>query len=79
MEKEVPIKTGVALLLVAIIIAVLLTFGILNFIQTPRVSEPGSKESASSGEISLTLVKQPKIKDDETGSISLNLLPPGEK
>ncbi|MCH8329733.1 MAG: hypothetical protein IIB81_05090 [Nanoarchaeota archaeon] len=76
MEKEVPKKTGVILLLIAIVIAVAFTFGILNYIQTPKVVE-GPSESASGGEVTLIFEKPPKIKDEGAGSVSLEVLPPG--
>ena len=74
MEKEVPKKTGVILLLVGIVVAILFTFFILNNVQTPKVVE-GPSESASSGDITLTVNKPPKVKDEGVGSVSLEVLP----
>ena len=80
MEKEVTKKTGVILLLVAIIVAILFTFSILNYIQTPKVVEvEGPSESASGGTVTLTVEKPPKTKDESVGSVSLEVLPPGQK
>ena len=80
MGKEVSKKTGVMLLLTAIIIAVAFTFFILNYVQGPKVVEVEvPSESASSGTISLTVVKAPITKDEGTGSLSLTVLPPGQK
>ena len=80
MGKEVPKKTSVVLILVAIIVAILFTFGILNYIQTPKdVEVEGPSESASGGTITLTVEKPPKTKDEGTGSLSLIVLPPGQK
>jgi|TARA_B100002003_G_scaffold145406_1_gene134682 hypothetical protein len=77
MEKEVSKKTGVILLFVGIIIAVAFTFVIISYIQTPKVVEvEGPSESASSGEITLTIEKPPKVKDEGAGSVSLTVLPP---
>ncbi|MCH8003658.1 MAG: hypothetical protein IH934_03415 [Nanoarchaeota archaeon] len=79
MEKEVSKKTGVILLLVAIIVAILFTFFILNYIQTPRVIEvEGPSESDSGGEITLTVEKPLIVKDESSGSVSLEVLPPEE-
>ena len=79
MVKEVSKKTGTILLLVAIFLAVIVTFGILNYFQTPKTVVDEVKESASSGEISLTIEKPPKVKDDSTGEVSLTILPSGDK
>lgn len=76
MEEEVSKKTSVILLLVAIILAILITFGILNYIQVPKVVE-GVKESASSGGVTLTVKKPPIVKDESGGGVSLEILPPG--
>ena len=75
MEREVSKKTGVALLLVGVIISIMLTFGILNYFQTSKVVDEGVEDSISGGDISLTLKKQPNIKDEEAGSVSLILVP----
>lgn len=76
MEKEVAKKTGVISLLLAIVVAFLFTFFILNYIQTPKVIEvEGPSESASSGAITLTVENPPKVKDEGTGSVSLEILP----
>ena len=72
--SDITKKTGVVLLLVGIIVAVFLTFGILNYIQTPRAG-PVVKESASGGEISLTFEEPLKIEDESAGSLSLTVLP----
>jgi|TARA_Y100000294_G_scaffold67794_1_gene64190 hypothetical protein len=77
MEKEVSKKTGVILLLLAIIIAVMFTLAILNYIQAPRVAE-GARESSTSGEITLTIKKPPIVTDESTGSVNLEILPPPE-
>lgn len=79
MGKEVSKKTGVMMLLLAIFLAIIFTFGILNYFQTPKTVEDKVIESASSGEISLTLEKPPKVKDDSTGEVSLTILPSGDK
>lgn len=77
MEKRVSKKIGVVLLLVAIIISITSTLGILNYVQSPRVVEAGAKELASSGEITLTIEKPLKTEDEGLGIASLNILPPG--
>ena len=68
--RDISKKTGVVLLLVAIIIAVFLTFGILNYLQTPKVIEITEKDSDSSGTVSLTVKKQSEVKDESLGSVS---------
>ena len=76
MDKEIPKKTGVMLLLVGIVVALAFTLFILNYIQTPKVVEAESpSESASSGDITLTVNKPPKVKDEGAGSVSLEVLP----
>ena len=80
MKKEVPKKTSVILLLIAIILAITMTMYILNYFQSSKVTQPESKESSSgesSGEISLTVRQPPTVKDESQGSVSLNLLPSG--
>lgn len=79
MGKEVPKKTSIILLFIAIFLAIIFTFGILNYFQTPKTVEDEVKESASSGEVSLTIEKPPKFKDDSTGDVSLTILPSGDK
>ena len=77
MGEEVPKKTGVILLLVAIVVAITFTFFILNYIQGPKVVEvEGPSESASSGTVTLTVQKPPKTIDEGVGSASLEVLPP---
>ena len=76
MEKKVSKKTGVILLLVSIVVAVTFTFVILNYIQTPKVAE-GPSESGSSGEVSLTIVKPLKVKEESEGSVNLEILSSG--
>lgn len=76
MEKEVPKKTSVILILIAIILAITMTMYILNYFQTPKVIQ-AVKESASSGEISLTVLKPPVVRDESGGSVSLTLLSSG--
>lgn len=71
-------KTGVILLLVAIVVAVASTFFILNYIQTLKIVE-GPSESGSSGEVTLTVTEPSITKDEEAGSVSLNVLPPGDQ
>ena len=75
MVKEVSKKTGVILLLIAVIIVVSITISILNYIQTPKVVE-AAKESDSSGEITLTVTEPLITKDESAGSVSLEVLPP---
>ncbi|MAH01897.1 hypothetical protein CMO87_01540 [Candidatus Woesearchaeota archaeon] len=74
MEKEVSKKTGAILLLSAILVAILITFSILNYTQTLKVVE-GPSESDSSGAITLTFNKPLKVKDESAGSVSLEVLP----
>ncbi len=76
-EKEVPKKTSVTLLLIAIILAITMTMYILNFVQSSKVTKVDAKDSSSSGEISFMLNKPPIVKDESQGSVSLNVLPPG--
>ena len=71
MEKDVSKKTGVIFLIIAIFLAIIVTLGILNYIRTPKVGEFESKESTSSGEITLIVQKPPIIKDESTGRVSL--------
>ena len=76
MVQEISKKTGVILLLGAIIIAILFTFSILNYIQDSRVVKvEGPSESASSGDITLMVERPPKVKDEGAGSVSLKILP----
>ncbi|MBL7055121.1 hypothetical protein ISS05_05170 [Candidatus Woesearchaeota archaeon] len=68
-------KKSVTLLLVAILFSVMLTLGILNYIQTPEVVEvEDSGESASSGEVTLTVENPPVVIDESGGSVSLELV-----
>ena len=77
--SDISKKTGTILLFLAIFLAIIFTFGILNYFQTPKTVEDKVIESASSGEVSLTLEKPQKIKDDSTGEVSLTILPSGDK
>ena len=76
--SDIPKKSGVILLFIAIFLAIIFTFGILNYFQTPKTVEVEVKESASSGEVTLTVEKPPKVKDDSTGEVSLTILPSGD-
>ena len=73
--SDIPKKTGVIILLVAITIAFVFTFGILSYFQTARVVEVGAKESDSGRAITLT-VEKPPVVDEIAGSVSLTFLPP---
>ena len=77
MEKEAPKKTGAIFFLIAIILAITMTMYILNYLQAPKVTKAEVKESASGGEISLTVNKPPIIKGEGKGSVSLTVLPAG--
>ena len=77
MEKEVPKKTGVIFLLIAIVLAATITVYILNYVQAPKVTNAEVKESNSGGEISLTVKKPPIIIGEDKGSLSLTVLPAG--
>ena len=77
MKKEVQKKTGVIFLLTAIILAIAMTMYILNYVQKPKVTQVELKESASSGEISLTVKKPLVLRDESIGSLSLTVLPSG--
>lgn len=77
MGKEVQKKTSAMLLLIAIILAITVTLYILNYVQTPKATKVLSKESSSSGEISLTVKKQLAVRDESEGSVSLTVLPSG--
>lgn len=72
--KEVQKKTIVAFLLIAIILSIAMTMYILNYVQNPKVTH-AVKESASSGDITLTVKKLPVVKDESEGSVSLTVLP----
>lgn len=72
-------KNNVTLLVVAILLAVLITFGILNSIQNINdVKFQGPREDSSSGQITLVVQKPPKTIDESSGGVSLVVLPPGE-
>ncbi len=77
MGKEVQKKTTVTLLLIAIILSIAMTMYILNYVQTPKVTQVESKESSSGGDITLTVKKPLVVKDESEGSVSLTVLPSG--
>lgn len=70
-------KTSVVLLLLAIVLAVGITFSAMNSFFTPTDVEVGSMESSSGGEVTLEVKEPLKIEDESTGSISLEVLPSG--
>lgn len=74
-EKVVPKKTSVALLLVAIVLAVTMAVYLLNYTPAPKPAGAEPKESASSGEVSLTVLKPPVVRDSSDGGVSLTVLP----
>ena len=76
--SDIPKKTGVIFLLIAIFLAIIVV-GILNYTKTLKVDEVESKESTSSGEITLIVREPPKIKDESTGSVSLVVQQVGKK
>ena len=72
MKEEMSKKVGVVLLLAAIFLAILLTFSILNYFQVPQAVKDIANEPVSGGETTLTVQQ----KDESTGTVSLELLPP---
>ena len=77
MGKEVQKKTGVVLLLISIILAIIITMYVLNYTQTPKFTNAESKESSSGGEITLTVKKPPVVRDQDKGGVSLTVLSSG--
>ena len=65
MDEQIPKKTGVILLLVVILLAILTTFGILNYVQPQAVGtvQPTYNDLSGSegGSLSLNLVNPHKI------------------
>ncbi len=74
---DIPKKTSVAILLIAIVVSVIFTLVILN--QTPKgvVKADVPKESVSGGEVSLKLIKPEQKVDESSGSVNLKVLPQG--
>ena len=71
-------KTNATLLVVAILLTVLITFGIVNSIQNiNNVKFQGPREDYSSGQITLIVQKPVKTIDESSGGVSLVVLPPG--
>ncbi len=77
MAKEVQKRTAVTFLLIAIILATIMTLYILNYFQTSNATKAESKESASGGEISLTVKPPPIVRDESKGDVSLTVSTPG--
>jgi len=75
--QEVQKKVTTISLLIAIILALAITMYILNYFQTPKAAQLESKGSSSSGEISLTVLEPPVVRDESAGSVSLTLLSSG--
>jgi len=73
--QEVQKKADVALLLIAVTLAIAMIMYILNYVQTPKVTQAEFKESASGGDITLTVKKPPVVRDESEGSVSLTVLP----
>lgn len=73
----VPKGTGGVLLLVAVILAITIAIYILNYTQAPKVAQVEQRESASSGEVSLTFLKPAVVRDESSGGVSLTVLPSG--
>ena len=71
-------RTNATLLVVAILLAVLITFGIVNSIQNiNNVKFQGPREDYSNGQITLVVQKPAKTIDESSGGVSLVVLPPG--
>ncbi|MBL7055566.1 hypothetical protein ISS07_01495 [Candidatus Woesearchaeota archaeon] len=70
-------KNSTMLILLAVIVAVVVTFGLLNSPQTTKTVD--SSGSPSSGEVSLTLEKPPKVKDEGSGELTLEVVDGGQK
>ena len=69
-------KNNATLLVVAILLAVLLTFGILNSVQNINSAKfQGPREDGSSGQITLVVQKPQKTIDESLGGVSLTVLP----
>ena len=69
-------KTNATLLVVAILLTVLITFGIVNSIQNiNNVKFQGPREDYSSGQITLIVQKPVKTIDESSGGVSLVVLP----
>lgn len=73
MGKEVQKKTVAIFLFIAIILSMAMTMYILNYVQVPKVTQAESKESASGGDITLTVKKPLVVKDESEGSVSLTV------
>jgi len=70
-------KNSTILVLLAVLVAVVVTFGLLNSPQTTKTTS--SSESPSSGEVSLTLKKQPIVQDEGSGELTLEVIGGGQK
>ena len=69
-------RTNATLLVVAILLTVLITFGIVNSIQNiNNVKFQGPREGSSSGQITLVVQKPVKTIDESSGGVSLVVLP----
>ena len=77
LRKPVSKKTGVVLLLAVVILAVTMAVYLLNCVQAPKAAQVEKREPASSGEVSLTFLKPPVVRDEGKGSVSLTVLPSG--
>lgn len=71
---EIEKKNSVILLIVAIVLAVIVTFGILN--STP-IQPDVVEDVDNSAKISLTIEEPDKYKDESTSKIQLEVLPAG--
>ena len=73
--RDVQKTLSISLIMLAIILSIVFTFGILQYLQP--VSTQGDAPSASGGKVSLRLEPPEYKEDDSDAQVNLHLLPPG--